>query len=86
MRDIKGGRSATPRSTSPSVPAVKGETKMLSWGTKANIAVLIVACSAALGWGVPSTEAEAMLEDRIRAYLRNGYSRSHRTTDDMFLR
>ena len=77
--DIKGGRLATPRSTSPSLPALKGETMMLSWG--ANLAVLIAVCSAAVGWGLPTD-----FEDRVLDYLRNGYSRSQRTTDDMFLR
>ena len=58
-------------------------TTMLSWGT--NVTVLIAACfAAAVLWGAPS--AEALLEDRILDYLRNGYSRSQRTTDDMFLR
>ena len=61
---------------------------MLSWAV---VYALFVACFAALGRGAPSAAAAAAeaglpLEDRIMDYLRNGYSRSQRTTEDMFLR
>ena len=49
---------------------------MLSW-MGATIALLIVACSAV---------GSSPLEDRILDYLRNGYTRSDRSTDNMFLR
>ena len=58
---------------------------MLSWAAL----YAIVACSAfAVGRAAPSAAAEAglPLEDRIMDYLRNGYSRQQRTTEDMFLR
>ena len=60
---------------------------MLSWA--AVYAIAAVACSAfAVGRAAPSAAAEAglPLEDRIMDYLRNGYSRQQRTTEDMFLR
>ena len=61
---------------------------MLSWAAVYAIAAA-VACSAfAVGRAAPSAAAEAglPLEDRIMDYLRNGYSRQQRTTEDMFLR
>ena len=62
---------------------------MLSWA--AVYAAVAVACSAfAVGRAAPSAAAAAEagmpLEDRIMDYLRNGYSRQQRTTEDMFLR
>ena len=55
---------------------------MLSWAAVYAIAAA-VACSAA---AAAAAEAGLPLEDRIMDYLRNGYSRQQRTTEDMFLR